>query len=49
MIRVITHSDYDVLTTFRAFVNLDLMYKMDPNIHSLELIKMYGVNCGYAY
>ena len=49
MIRVATHSDMDVLSTWRAFVNFEMMYKMDPSTHSIELVKVFGVNCGYGY
>ena len=49
MIRVATHSDWDVLTTWRAFVNFQMMYKMDPSTHSIEMVKVFGVNCGYGY
>ena len=49
MIRVATHSDEDVLSTWRAFVNFEMMYKMDPSTHSIEMVKVFGVNCGYGY
>jgi len=26
-----------------------MMYKMDPSTHSIELVKVFGVNCGYGY
>ena len=37
--RVKTYSDYDALTTWRAFTNIENKYKYDPNVEKLEILE----------
>jgi hypothetical protein len=37
--RVKTYSDYDVLTTWRAFMNIENRYKYDPNVEKMEILE----------
>ena len=37
--RVKTFSDYDCMTTWRAFMNIDNRYKYDPNVEKMEILE----------
>lgn len=49
MIRTSSDSDFDALTTFRAYINSDNRKIYDKNVKDCELIEHLGVNLFFGY
>jgi hypothetical protein len=49
MLRAKSESDYDPLTTFRAWGNGDCRIKYDKNIEKVVALDSYGPNLMYGY
>jgi hypothetical protein len=49
MLRAQSETDYDVLTTFRAWGNTDSRLIYDKNIEKIDALDCYGPNLVYGY
>ena len=49
MIRVFSYSDFDVISTFRAFADPKIRKTYDKNIDRYEINEKLGVNLYYLY